>query len=420
MKVAVLYSTKDRPHHTRRSFPRIVAEKVDVYWFDGSVSEEGKCLPYEFTEKHENIKGVFLDIGGGPDVAIAKALLHAKDLLYDWIILIENDVVLLNGWLDAMLNSIKLAERDGFNVQGASVRVYKDRVLAHCAKYNLIFNSGAGFFAVKRECIHKLLASYRTTSVGELRRLFRDLASLDILNEYSFHRNDSTLLSADWFFDAVLYLSGGVVASTPVSMCVDIDEKHIDELDKLLVCNPNELDGFLSTEKLKFNKVDPIHYAFLRLINDSSLFIPIHFLYSGSIEGQGVGMSTNGRWGLCWNQCLGPFGIHADVGSFTITCDASQSALVLRVTGNAELEVAINNVISKKIRIDTGPNRMVIVPLSVVSTRRERVSVSVNTNNLTLIGFCVNQDSVELMPSADPESLDAFLRLYGNSINVMC
>ena len=115
---------------------------------------------------------------GGPDSAIMYTLQTLRARSYDLVILIENDVLLSDGWFAAMYASIERAETAGFRVGAATVRVFAERVLSFNGDYCLMLNSGAGFIALRGPCGHPD-GHYRTLTAQSIEH-FRRMTGIDV------------------------------------------------------------------------------------------------------------------------------------------------------------------------------------------------------------------------------------------------
>ena len=222
-RIAVAYSSKDRVQQTRLTIARLIDDpRLDLYWFDGSATEAGRDLPLELCAGRTAVCAVHRGVVGGPDSAIMYALETLRPHAYDLVILIENDVVLQEGWYEAMHAAISRAEGAGFKVGAATVRVLAKRVLSFNDDYCLMLNSGAGFIALTPAAVDIVLAHYRTLDGAEFIRHFRSATGIDVTGTVEFEL--SQRLSVDWLFDLILYLHGYVSAAPPVTFATILND----------------------------------------------------------------------------------------------------------------------------------------------------------------------------------------------------
>src|SRR5882757_9727571 len=99
MKLAIAYSTKDQTELTVDTLPLIENCGGDIYWCDGSRTEEGIRLP--------KLAGYMPSrVFGGADAAIAWKLstLLTFPQGYTHIMLLENDVLLDPDWYEPTIS----------------------------------------------------------------------------------------------------------------------------------------------------------------------------------------------------------------------------------------------------------------------------------------------------------------------------
>jgi hypothetical protein len=347
-KVAVLFSSRNRLEYSIKSIEQLIGHPdIDIYWFDGSDALESRKLPSDLMATDSGIVYVELDVNGGPDAAIVHALSHSDWQMYEWVILVENDIVVTPGWLDAMRDAARAATDDGLRVAGATVRVYADRILSATPRYNLMFNSGAGMLALRPSAVTELLKCYRTSTFGEIRRDFYRVTGIDIGWSFSNRRRDDTLSSADWLFDALLYRTGSVVVAPVVSWCEDIDEKHYSRLAPLLVRHESDIPNEARTSRRSVQGANSSRVAeawalFQRAPWSGGSIIPVHALELYETAPAGCSVSFRaGEWASYWNQLLGPFGI---IGSGNIELSVITDSTFLLVNFNEKLKRDVSSI----------------------------------------------------------------------------
>lgn len=221
-RIGICFSTKDRVDYTTQTAPALLrTEGIDVIWVDGSVTEDGKALPLLWADKTSVIREVHHEVRGGPDVAILYSLKRLYDLGYDYCGILENDVLLEDGWLDRLMELFSWGERNGIAVGGATVCSFKARELVDFGPAAVISHLGACMAVFPRAVIPLLLAHYRTSTIGEVRSLFRRLWRLDI-QEWEEGRNYA--LSTDCFYASILATMGYACLATVPTAARSIDE----------------------------------------------------------------------------------------------------------------------------------------------------------------------------------------------------
>src|SRR5258708_4243033 len=112
MKLAIGYSSKDQVELTKQTLLQLMQSvKADIYWGDGSSTEEGKAFIDSFPSNDKVRK---YTVRGGADAAIAwkltEILEHPE---YSHIGLLENDVLLDEDWFEPTMELFEKGKTDG-------------------------------------------------------------------------------------------------------------------------------------------------------------------------------------------------------------------------------------------------------------------------------------------------------------------
>lgn len=200
-KIGIAFSSKDRTELTERTIQPLLSDKFDLYWMDGSTTRASvrffkafEKVPWERRE----------ELTGGSCRYIVYALTKLLALGYDYIGLVENDVLLDDDWFEP---TMALFEKDGLPVGAVSARCYEDRILIQRDGYAVMHNLGAGMIIFKREAAQLILQQYRTGMTVENRKLFSLLSGIDIASYWAFRGSDHMLV-ADWQYDRMLAQRG--------------------------------------------------------------------------------------------------------------------------------------------------------------------------------------------------------------------
>jgi hypothetical protein len=412
--VAVAYSTKDRVDLTLHTFPALLeTNDIDIYWFDGSRTDTGKSLPLSFLRNTSRICEVHHNVIGGPDSAIIYALQTLKDKGYEWVILVENDIMLHRGWLSSIISADELATADGFNVGAASCRIYKTRVLSVNDGYSLLFNSGAGIIALKSVGVHIILRNYRTTNSLELARHFQYLTGHDISKTWELPPLESNIkhLSADWFFDLSLYMNGYVVAAPVTTFAHNIDPGH-EEFSQYLVREPYDHFGSLNNACSNGTSIRrPDLYAIKSLPSPVSNLptLPIQFLRLSFGEADtGAPISISGNWKRKWIQAFGPFELFGD-GNLSCTVFGKARLLLHTRDDPAILSMEFENPTFNN-HVKMNPNSISELPLENPESNYKicNVSIKIIDGQVGILGLCAELDAVPYY--IDENSCDKVLR----------
>lgn len=397
--VAVAYSTKDRTELTRATVAPLLGDPgIDLFWFDGSATDAGRALPHQLCAGSPAACAIHGGVTGGPDRAIFYALQTLRDHGYALIILIENDVLVADGWYDALRAAMDRARADGFRVGGGSVRVIQRRVLSFNDSYCLLLNSGAGFLALTNKAAGILLQHYRTCDGAELLRHLRYLTGHDLTGAVAFSGTQG--LSADWLFDIMLYLHGYAVAAPPVSFASNIDlgpsyppvpviehARAHDTATRFRIARPAQLRG-----------IERPHFSFQKSpVSDLSL-IGCHQLQLTVNAGGGrAPVRLSGPWKRRWLQMLGPFAMQG-TGSVTVSLFGQRAGILLLAREPAELTIA-------GAPVALAPNTVAEAPLSPETIGDQDAALRVVTGEVCFIGLTVPDTAIPYYAAARP-SLD--------------
>ena len=285
----VFYSTKDRLDYTKITSQNLLENKeIDLIWLDGSETEMGKDYPNLVMESSDSAYRLYHNVVGGPDIAIMFALDNFIKSDYELMVLIENDVLMLEGWLNAIKKSIFDAETEGFQVGGASARVYPGRTLAVNSTYNLLLNSGAGCIALRQNAAKIILKNYRTITGDQLMAYFDNIQNNGLV--LSGHN-----MSADWSFEYILYNRGLVVTSPQQTFAKNID-----------VVENHTITRSIKAIQPKDIQEQKVNLRFSNSTVSGREYIPIQHLNFGT---PGSFINWFGEWKRQWNGGHGPFNL---------------------------------------------------------------------------------------------------------------
>ncbi len=349
-KVALAFSTKDRVELTRRSIePLLQPDKFDLFWMDGSDTREGEELSLYMREAYLPSRWVtHSNVRGGADAAIVYGLTTLLDHRnnYEYVGLVENDVLLAPGWFEPTFHLFARGEDDGLHVGAVSARAYEDRILTQRDGYALMHNLGAGMVIFRRDAARLVLDNFRTGWTTDNRMLYAQLAGVDIGRWWAF-RDHEHAITSDWIYDATLASHGYASLALTPSPCEMIGQvPPLAEQGLKLVTEPVEL--------LRDEKVFETFATKTSLIRES-------VWYPGELNRQGrqcaidgtwtifphqfekLGARWSGDWLLKWSQGFGPFSWKAGrdgVSNLGKKFSVNQSRLDLPILGECSLMVS--------------------------------------------------------------------------------
>lgn len=210
MRVGIAYSSKDRVEKTKRTLkPLLHSKQWDTWWFDGSQTQDGQA----YHEKNCHLVKAAVVLTGGSCRYIVCALTtlleygREEGSGYDYIGLVENDVLLDDDWFARTMPLFAKGEGEGFKVGAVSARTYVDRILIQHDGYAVMHNLGAGMVIFTREAAEIVLQYYRTGMTVENRKVFAMLAGVDFGKYWAFGGSEHMLV-ADWQWDRMLAQHG--------------------------------------------------------------------------------------------------------------------------------------------------------------------------------------------------------------------
>lgn len=312
--LGLAFSTKNRVGLSRQSIEPLLRAteskqyNATIYWIDGSQNEEAENLPFQYGDA---IKEIHSNIRGGADAAIVYALteLLRHPIKYDYIGLVENDVLLDDDWLEPTMALFERGTADGLEVGAVSARAYEDRVLIQCSDYAIMHNLGAGQVIFTRQAAELILQNYRTGYTIENRRVFHQLSGIEIGAYWAFRFAEHPL-TADWTFDRILAQHGlASLALTPCKAQMIGQDPPMERQGLKLVTEVPWADDPSSQMRLRqyAERTCAIRTGELSLhdgtpfqqVNGSTLVFAHQLpMIDGGFEGE---------WGLKWNQGSGPF-----------------------------------------------------------------------------------------------------------------
>lgn len=304
-KVAIAFSTKDRVELSKQSVESLLQhDKFQLFWVDGSSTPQGQRY---FLENGRGL--IYANVTGGADAAIVFSLstMLAHPNNYDYVGLVENDVLLDPAWFEATMALFEKGNEDGLKVGAVSARCYEDRILVQRDGYAVMHNLGAGQVVFTRQAARLVLENFRTGWTVENRRAFTQVSGLDIARWAPFVQQPH-VTCADWQFERILAQHGLVaLALTPAKCRMIGQEPSLEEQGLTLAAGP--------VEARRDDKAFETLVARTALIREGAMQLPDgRFMRNddGSYtvmphQVPQLGGGYEGDWRLKWSQGLGPF-----------------------------------------------------------------------------------------------------------------
>jgi hypothetical protein len=321
-KIAIAFLSRDRVEQSNRSIEPLLRRSFDVFWIDGSKSEEGRAFPLN---KQFAISPTYVRryIYGGADAAICYALfcMLSDERQYTHVGLCEQDVLLHPDWFGPTITLFHRGQSEGLEVGAVSARSYADRILCQRDGYGLMHNLGSGHVIFTRQAAEIILRTYRTGHTWENRAVFAQLTNLDVARNWCFGPYYHAI-TCDWSWDAVLARHGlASLALVPncATMLEDIAPmglKYADAPQELLRDDIAFHKFVERTRLIREGKLVLQGYdAWFRDVLTGDLTIFAHQMLA-------LGAKFEGKWNLRWSQGFGPFCWRAKEVGATLTFPA--------------------------------------------------------------------------------------------------
>jgi hypothetical protein len=227
-RIGFSFSSKDRSLYTVQSLKALDAEgDFDLIWNDGSTRKDARELAGNWQFKNVRLVEMNSGVGGGPDRAICFGLKRLLDLGYDYIGLLENDVVLHPGWFSRLMELFSQGFEEGLVCGAASVRGYESRVLEYRNRYSIDWASGAGMVLFSREAAQLILNQYdklAMTTVG-IREFYAELFGVTLqINEWNIWPVTRAVpCTLDFGYTPMLYRHGFATLGAIPTLAHDLD-----------------------------------------------------------------------------------------------------------------------------------------------------------------------------------------------------
>jgi hypothetical protein len=229
-RVGFAFSSKNRESFTRQTLEAMDQDGgYDLIWNDGSDEAGARALPKEFRLKNARLVEVNYDVLGGPDKSICFGLDRLLQLGYDYVGLMENDIVMRPGWFGRLMELFVLTAAEGVACGAATVRSFQGRVIEHRSGYSLNWGTGAGMILFSRPAAEILLRQYSRLrmSTASISRFYSRLFQVDL----SLRSQDTSgqwgtqdmWLTLDWGYTPMLYMHGFASVGSIPNLARDLE-----------------------------------------------------------------------------------------------------------------------------------------------------------------------------------------------------
>jgi hypothetical protein len=260
-KVGFTLSTRDRFVYTMRTIKSLDAEGgFDLIWNDGSERNEVPELSRYFAFRNARLVEANYGVKGGADAAIRFGLRRLLEFDYDFIGLIENDVLLAPGWLAAMRDAFENTSQEGIAVGAVSALGYQSRVLEYRNNYSIDWARGAALVLFTREAAQLLLEKYSSLEMTsqQIRGFYAEQFGVALhVPEWAVGgRWMDGPMTLDWGYAPLLYSNGYACVGTIPSLVRDL------EFDVRTVLRTDYVRAEQNGSGLAHPTIDPSNFAF--------------------------------------------------------------------------------------------------------------------------------------------------------------
>jgi hypothetical protein len=231
-RIGFSFSSKDRYLFTLRSLQSLDTDGgFDLIWNDGSKEPGVPALARNYKFQNAKLVEVNYGVGGGPDRAICFGLSRLLELGYDYVGLIENDILFRPGWFAALMQIFSRSAEEGIACGSATARSFESHVLEYRAGYGIQCDIGAGMLLFSRAAAEIILDLYSDPASLQLTthswiKFYADLFHLNLQGFspfWAYPPAKAFPCTLDWGYTPSLYLRGYASLSTIPSYATDLE-----------------------------------------------------------------------------------------------------------------------------------------------------------------------------------------------------
>ncbi len=164
-RIGFSFSTKDRYLFTERSLQNLDTDGgYDLIWNDGSKEAGVPALARNYKFQNANLVEVNYGVTGGAEAAVCFGLSRLLKLGYDYVGLIENDILFRPGWFSALVKLFSQGADDGIVCGSATARSFESHALEYRSGYSVQSDTGAGMVLFSRAAAEIIMEKYANPS----------------------------------------------------------------------------------------------------------------------------------------------------------------------------------------------------------------------------------------------------------------
>lgn len=231
-RIGFAFSSRDRYFFTLQTLQSLDTEAgFDLIWNDGSTEPAVPALAANYKFRHARLVEFNPDVTGGAERAVCFGLSRLLELGYDYVGLIENDILLRHGWFRHLLEVFSRGAAEGIACGSATARSFESHVLEYRNGYAIQADIGAGMVLFSRAAAEIIMELYSNPSSLQMtthswQKFHADLFGVDLRNFapfWAYPPNQAVPCTLDWGYTPSLYLKGYASLSTIPSYASDLE-----------------------------------------------------------------------------------------------------------------------------------------------------------------------------------------------------
>jgi hypothetical protein len=231
-RIGFALSSKDRYLFTLQTLQSLDTEGgIDLIWNDGSDEGGVPALAQNYKFKNARLVEVNYGVKGGAETAVCFGLSRLLKLGYDYVGLIENDILFRPGWFRALKELFSQGAADGIVCGSATARSFESHVLEYRSGYSVQSDIGAGMVLFSRAAAEIIMDMYSNPSSLQMtthswQKFYADVFGFDLRKFppfWAFPPDRAFPCTLDWGYTPSLYLRGYASLGTIPSYASDLE-----------------------------------------------------------------------------------------------------------------------------------------------------------------------------------------------------
>jgi hypothetical protein len=231
-RIGFSFSTRDRYLFTLQTLQNLDTEAgFDLIWNDGSMESGVPALAANYKFQNANLVEVNYGVTGGAERAVCFGLSRLLELGYDYVGLIENDILFRPGWFSHLIELFSLGAKDGIVCGSATARSFQSHVLEYRKGYGVQSDIGAGMVLFSRPAAEIIMELYSNPCSLQMtthswQKFYADVLGLDLTQFspfWAYPPDKAFPCTLDWGYTPSLYLNGYSSLSTIPSYASDLE-----------------------------------------------------------------------------------------------------------------------------------------------------------------------------------------------------